>query len=161
MGFGIGWSEVVVVILVAILVIKPDRLPETARFAAKIYRQARNIFYTMSRAFETEVEELKKLDEPLRQTKALAEKKLASLGSDLYPGPETDMDPDPAIALTLSAKAEVGERIPESSDSPDNRPPEYPDYAENALIGQSTPAPQDTGSGEQVEKGEKAEMAEK
>ncbi|MDR1085136.1 MAG: twin-arginine translocase TatA/TatE family subunit [Deltaproteobacteria bacterium] len=85
MGFGIGWSEVMMVVLVAVLVIKPERLPEAARFIGKIWGQARNILRQMSLTFEKEVEEIKKLDRPVRSL--LNEAEQASGRGILNPAP--------------------------------------------------------------------------
>jgi sec-independent protein translocase protein TatB len=95
MGFGIGWSEVMMVVLVAVLVIKPERLPEAARFIGRIWGQARSILRQMSLTFEKEVEEIKKLDRPVRSI--LNESEQASGRGILNPAPSADgKSEDPA-----------------------------------------------------------------
>ena len=37
--FGIGWGELLVVAVVALIVVGPDKLPETARALGKVYAQ--------------------------------------------------------------------------------------------------------------------------
>ena len=37
--FGIGWGELLVVAVVALIIVGPDKLPETARALGKVYAQ--------------------------------------------------------------------------------------------------------------------------
>ena len=39
--FGIGFSEVIVILVVALLIIGPDKLPEVAKTLAKVYNEFR------------------------------------------------------------------------------------------------------------------------
>jgi sec-independent protein translocase protein TatB len=85
-GFGIGWSEVLIVILVAVLFVKPERLPETARFLGQTYRKLRRWFYDISHSLEKEVEvleeevaSLKKLSKSVQTTPG---QKIAELAAE-------------------------------------------------------------------------------
>ncbi|MBF0620566.1 MAG: twin-arginine translocase subunit TatB [Magnetococcales bacterium] len=41
--FGMGWGEIFIIVIVALVVIGPDKLPEVARGLAKVVRQGRKI----------------------------------------------------------------------------------------------------------------------
>lgn len=44
MGSGIGWSEVLVILLVALIVLGPKKLPDVAKSLGKSIRELRNAF---------------------------------------------------------------------------------------------------------------------
>ena len=50
--FDIGWSEILVVAVIAILVIGPDELPGVMRLLGRIVRRITYIRYAFSRQFE-------------------------------------------------------------------------------------------------------------
>ncbi|MEO5365532.1 MAG: twin-arginine translocase TatA/TatE family subunit [Magnetococcus sp. WYHC-3] len=41
--FGLGWAEIIVIVLVALMVIGPDKLPEVARGLARMARQIQRV----------------------------------------------------------------------------------------------------------------------
>ena len=43
--FGIGIVEIFIVLVVALLVVGPDKLPEAARFIGKMVRQTQQLFH--------------------------------------------------------------------------------------------------------------------
>lgn len=54
--FGIGWAEMVVIGLVALIVVGPDKLPEMAKTIGKIYGQLRRATQEASQALTAEVD---------------------------------------------------------------------------------------------------------
>jgi len=60
--FDIGFSELVLIAMVALVVLGPERLPRAARFAGLWVRRARAQWYSVKAEFEREVaaEELKR-----------------------------------------------------------------------------------------------------
>src|SRR5262245_39467222 len=67
--FDVGFSEIFVIAIVALLVLGPERLPKAARFAGLWVRRARAQWYSVKSELENELadEELKR---SLRQTQA-------------------------------------------------------------------------------------------
>lgn len=65
--FDIGFMELVVLGIVAMLVVGPDRLPETARAAGKMVGKAKRFFATIQTQIEQElrVDELNKLNKKI------------------------------------------------------------------------------------------------
>ena len=65
--FDIGFSELLVIAVVALIVLGPERLPKAARFAGLWVRRARQQWYSVKSEFENELaaEELKR---SLRET---------------------------------------------------------------------------------------------
>lgn len=95
----VGGGEVLVILLVALLVLGPDKLPGAARTAGKVMRQVRDI----SGGFQDEVR--KAMDD---DTTVSAPVPGASAGSDLHPGagagpslpPATDGGDEPDATST-------------------------------------------------------------
>ena len=54
--FGVGWGEVLVAGLVALLVLGPDKLPEAARNAGRVYGRLHRLMAEARAALETELE---------------------------------------------------------------------------------------------------------
>lgn len=67
--FDIGFSELLVIAVVALIVLGPERLPKAARFAGLWMRRARQQWYSVKSEFENELaaDELKR---SLRETQA-------------------------------------------------------------------------------------------
>lgn len=51
---GIGFGEMVVIVLVAIFVVGPERLPQTARGAARIVKELRGLSGELTSVWERE-----------------------------------------------------------------------------------------------------------
>ena len=90
--FDVGFSELLIIAVVALLVLGPERLPKAARFAGLWVRRARAQWYSVKAEFERELatEELQRsLKTPLSdlqpQMKAL-ENELRDEFSGLDPG---------------------------------------------------------------------------
>jgi sec-independent protein translocase protein TatB len=102
--FDVGWSEMVVIAVVALIVLGPERLPKAARLAGLWVRRARAQWYSVKAELESELaaEDLKQqlrtpVDELHRQLRApLNEVKQAvdDLGHDAAPPPPPPR-PDP------------------------------------------------------------------
>lgn len=102
--FDIGFSELVLVALLALLVLGPKRLPEVARTAGhwlgRLRRFIDNVRQDFDRELNTaELSELRKLKEELNETRRLMEESSQNLVQDLkldaeqdvpriHPGPE-------------------------------------------------------------------------
>jgi sec-independent protein translocase protein TatB len=54
--FGVGWGEVLVAGLAALLVLGPDKLPEAARTAGQVYGRLHRFIAEARAALETELE---------------------------------------------------------------------------------------------------------
>ena len=70
--FGIGWGEMVVIGLVALLVVGPEKLPEVARTVGKFYGQLRQTLTEAGDGLSKEVDELRlkkivEADEPVEK----------------------------------------------------------------------------------------------
>ena len=71
--FDVGFSELLIIAVVALLVLGPERLPKAARFAGLWVRRARAQWYSVKSELERELasEELKRsLHEPLADLRA-------------------------------------------------------------------------------------------
>ena len=64
--FDVGFTELLLVFIIALLVLGPERLPKVARTVGGLTRKARSSWLSLKRSIEAEIraEELK---EPLRQ----------------------------------------------------------------------------------------------
>jgi len=62
----IGALELVVILLLALLVVGPERLPQLARDLAKLLRSARRVYENLSRDFGPELVSIQKTTEELR-----------------------------------------------------------------------------------------------
>ncbi len=90
--FDIGFSELVVVFIVALLVLGPERLPKAARlagaFVAKIRRTTADLKYEFNR--EIELQEMKQRIEALQKQSAQLLK--TPLTSESAPTPSAQSD---------------------------------------------------------------------
>ncbi|MDR1607595.1 MAG: twin-arginine translocase TatA/TatE family subunit [Deltaproteobacteria bacterium] len=117
MGFGVGWTEIVMVILVAVLVVKPDRWPETARFLGRAYRQFRLWWLNMANSLKEEVAVIKQLDQPAKNL-AKPIKALIKDALDLNALDPKDTVVAPAATPEPKAKTEPAHDCPGAPASP-------------------------------------------
>lgn len=114
--FDVGFSELLVIAVVALLVLGPERLPKAARFAGLWVRRARAQWHSVKAEFERDLadDELKRT---LRDTQASLREAQASLrdaGSNLhreFEGASADLmrgPPLPAPAEPVPAPALTG-----------------------------------------------------
>ena len=89
--FDVGFAELLLLSLVGLLVLGPERLPRVARTLGGMARKARSSWLSLKRSIEAEMraEELK---EPLRQF----EKELKSTVNDIKSGVDPVSKPGPA-----------------------------------------------------------------
>jgi sec-independent protein translocase protein TatB len=133
--FDVGFSELLLIAVVALLVLGPERLPKAARFAGLWVRRARAQWNSVRNEFERELadDELKRT---LRETQASlrdAQQSLREAGGELQrefttarddlmrgPRPQPGVSPPPAPALAPALLP--GETAPEATHAPDAEP---------------------------------------
>lgn len=83
--FDLGFSELVVIALIALIVLGPERLPKAARFAGLWIRRARAQWYSVRSELERELaaEELKRSLDDAKQAVRSTEESMRSTGEDL------------------------------------------------------------------------------
>ena len=119
--FDVGFSELLIIAVVALLVLGPERLPKAARFAGLWMRRARAQWYSVKAEFERELasEELKRsLSNPLTDL----EPQMQALEADMRK--EFDgLDPtkSPMLPETRPVEAPPIETTP--PESPAEKPP--------------------------------------
>jgi sec-independent protein translocase protein TatB len=122
--FDIGFSELLVLAVVALLVLGPERLPRAARFAGLWMRRARAQWYSVKSELEHELatEELRRslreTQDGLRDTHARLQREgealQRELGEAVSPAADADADPDADAAVDA----------PRLEDAPPVRPDE-------------------------------------
>lgn len=96
--FDIGFSELLVIAVVALIVLGPERLPKAARFLGLWVRRARAQWYSVKAELEHDLA-AEELQRSLRETQAAlrqAEDQLRSGGEALREGLDPLRDPTPA-----------------------------------------------------------------
>ena len=81
--FDIGFSEIFVIAVVALLVLGPERLPKAARFAGLWVRRARAQWYSVKSELENELAD-EELRRSLRQTQADLREAQESLRNQIH-----------------------------------------------------------------------------
>lgn len=76
--FDIGFSEIFVIAIVALLVLGPERLPRAARFTGLWVRRARAQWYSVKAELESEL-----ADDELKRSLARTRDELRDLGNEL------------------------------------------------------------------------------
>ena len=113
--FDIGFSEVLIIAVVALLVLGPERLPKAARFAGLWVRRARAQWYSVKAEFEREIaqeELMRQVREPFAEAMAETGAQMRALDAELS-APYISTDP---LAAPASADALIA---PDASDAPD------------------------------------------
>jgi Tat protein translocase TatB subunit len=59
--FGIGMTEIIVIMIVAIIVLGPKRLPEAVKQMAKIFKEVKSTIDEVKSSVVSEIEDIKKL----------------------------------------------------------------------------------------------------
>jgi sec-independent protein translocase protein TatB len=109
--FDIGFSELVVIAVVALIVVGPERLPRVARMAGhllgRLQRYVGDVKADINR--EIQLEELRKLEAELRASASSIEQQVQQVGSDLQQlgqNVQQDLAPpaeSPAVAVAPAA----------------------------------------------------------
>lgn len=121
--FDIGFSELIVIALVALIVLGPKRLPEVARTAGRWAAQARRFMNTVKADFEREMsasEELRHLQQEIAETRNLMEAPAETLFEKPSP-PEPA--PVPGTAPALEAPSTIASPVPAIEQKPVEQKP--------------------------------------
>lgn len=121
--FDVGFSELVVIGLVALLVLGPKRLPEVARTAGRWMGQFRRFADGVRQDFQSEINaaefnELRKIKEDLDQARDVFE---GSLAPDRGTG--TGTTSEPAAALPAPPSPTIASAVTSTTPTPDAAPP--------------------------------------
>ncbi len=117
--FDIGWPELLLIGVVALIVIGPKELPNALRIAGFWFRKARSL----SREFQGSVEQM------------IREAELDEIRKDLKKATEFDIEKE--FQKTVDPTGELAESI---------KPPQIPDYFDDApKIAAALPAPEAVG----------------
>lgn len=146
--FDIGFSEIFVIAIVALLVLGPERLPKAARFAGLWVRRARAQWHSVKSELESELaaEELKR---SLRDTQESLRETHQELGASLdearnrikreQDALQRELDAldrdvrEPDTGGSSNAPAEIEERSLASASDPDLHPELHPSQADLPL----------------------------
>ena len=121
--FDIGFSEVLIIAVVALLVLGPERLPKAARFAGLWVRRARAQWYSVKAEFEREIAQedlMRQVREPFAEAMAETGAQMRALDADLsapYRVPE-----DTAQARPVATPDESAGRMTDAADAADATP---------------------------------------
>lgn len=130
--FDIGFSELVVVALVGLIVLGPKRLPEVARTAGRWVARFRRLVADVKQDFDRELQhadlaELKKLREEINETRRVMEESSSQLAqqASLDPAAEPSPAAEPRIART-PAPTPAPDVVSPASLPPLSEPPPAP-----------------------------------
>lgn len=147
--FGIGTSEFLIVALVALIVLGPERLPKAARFAGVWIRRARTQWYSVKSELERELEA-----EELKRSVQDAQRSIEDVGTQLRDAGQQARDGMDQVRRGTEDLIASARRMP--GDPPADV--SATDRAEGAIAADPTappapapdaaaPHPQDTGDG--------------
>jgi sec-independent protein translocase protein TatB len=113
--FDIGFSELIVIAVVALIVVGPERLPRVARMAGhllgRLQRYVGDVKADINR--EIQLEELRKLEAELRASASSIEQQVHQVGSDLQQlGQSVQQEIAPPVELAELAAASPVEAAP-------------------------------------------------
>jgi Tat protein translocase TatB subunit len=101
--FNVTGGELVIILLVALIVLGPDKLPEAIRKVGRVYGELRR----MSQGFQSEIREA--LDEPMREVRdTMNTMKGGFLGETDETGPANPADPPAGTRLTAARNGGPG-----------------------------------------------------
>jgi sec-independent protein translocase protein TatB len=137
--FDIGFSELLVIAVVALLVLGPERLPKAARFAGLWVRKARAQWYSVKSEFEREMaaDEMKRsLGNPVQDLRREVESAGRELSDSVREAQaQVHADGDAATAVqdlppaaqdAPAADPAAAPETPPFELTPDNTPPDAP-----------------------------------
>ncbi len=126
--FGINGGEMITLLVIALIVLGPQRLPKIARRAGEISREIRAIALDFRQGIEREVEAMEK---PLRDIKDDVSGPLTQIRDDLkaasqdlqsglaWDGPRTAAGPQPEDAAEDLNRIEAGEDLLSDDGAPE------------------------------------------
>ncbi len=129
--FDIGFSEVFVIAIVALIVLGPERLPKAARFAGLWVRRARAQWYSVKSELERELadEDLKRSLRQAQDELRSAQQQLRDSGQILREGAQ-DLNQRVAAAGTAAAAADARAAAAQDEHAaPAEAPPAEPAHA--------------------------------
>ena len=135
--FDIGFSELIVIALVALIVIGPERLPRVARTLGALLGRAQRYVNDVKADIQREVDldELKNIRSTFQDAAKSVEESVSQVGEELRTAGESL---NQSIAATAEAAAEAGT---ESSPAPADAAVETPSASAQMVLGlESTPA---------------------
>lgn len=100
--FDIGFSELLIIALVALIVLGPERLPKAARFTGLWVRRARAQWYAVKSELENEI-----ADDELKRTLHDTRRQFEDAGSTLRAGIDDTREAFQSHARSLSAAAAI------------------------------------------------------
>jgi sec-independent protein translocase protein TatB len=124
--FNLSGSEIVFLLLIALVVLGPEKLPEAVRKFGKMYAELKK----MSTGFQSELRTA--LDEPMREMRETADaiKKAADLDfladAELEPEETPSLPPATAPEPSSNATAATGNGQPQTNGARDESPPAQP-----------------------------------
>jgi sec-independent protein translocase protein TatA len=86
--FGIGFGEILLVIVIALIIFGPTRIPEITRTIGRVSRNLRKVTSDFTSAMEREADDLK---QPLKDAAADASRDLTLPPPDSAPHPPPDV----------------------------------------------------------------------
>lgn len=133
--FDIGFSELLIIAVVALIVLGPEKLPKAARFAGLWVRKARGQWYAVKAEFERDLaaDELQRSLRETREQLAAAEQQLRSGASDIRERFEREIDETAAAATALPEAASPDSDGVEAGESNAPPPPSRHDDEERSL----------------------------
>ncbi len=72
--FGIGFQELILIMIVAIIVLGPKRLPEAARTLGKFFREFKSAVDEVKESVNTDLTSIVQEEKPKKKTEEIAEK---------------------------------------------------------------------------------------
>ena len=142
--FGIGTGELMIIALVALIVLGPERLPKAARFAGLWVRRARAQWYSVKSELEREL-----AAEDLKRSVRDAQRSIADVGTQLRDAEQharSSLDDVRKEAGDLVAQARRMSSEPPATHRsldalPDPAPPADPPLPPDAIAGDPTRPP--------------------
>ena len=135
--FDIGFSELLVIAVVALLVLGPERLPKAARFAGLWVRKARGHWYSVKAEFERDLaaDDLQRSLRETREALSAAEEQLRSGATDLRQRIEKDFTETAAAvtAMPESTAPPEGEGVEAGESTASATTPQTDDHEERSL----------------------------
>lgn len=107
--FNLSGSEIVVILLLALIVLGPEKLPEAIRKFGRVYSEVRKI----SNGFQSEFKNA--FDEPMRELRETAQMTRDAVMKPLHVEPETKM---PEVKPEAKPEAQVPETATPDVESP-------------------------------------------
>jgi sec-independent protein translocase protein TatB len=130
--FNLSGSEIVFLLLIALIVLGPEKLPEAVRKFGKTYGE----FKKMSTGFQSELKTA--LDEPMREMRETADalKKAANFDFDAEPDgePAADADAAPGNAPPIDATQSPQKTAPDVGKVADEATDEVPDEVTDQVV---------------------------